>query len=317
MTGTPHIPLNDLDHFYKSFIKKQVLTTEDLDARVKLPQITSYFRIHRTEYAIRLIGQELPPNRYNFYFLSLVRQGTATKTNGLSTFLIKPHTLWSTPLGQIHSAKDWTADATGYYISFSPDFFPGDPAIGRLVQQIPFFKFDGQHYLYLNEPTSDELYDLFGKMEREFERNDPWSESLIRVHLTEILLKAQRLFEAETGRRTQSEHALLSEKYKGLIEKHYLKEKSVVFYADHLAVHPNHLNSVCKKETGFTASDLIKERVLQEAKYLLYQSGLSIKEIAWYLQFEDASYFSRFFKKATGLTPVEYGHTYRTPVSPP
>jgi AraC-like DNA-binding protein len=91
-----------------------------------------------------------------------------------------------------------------------------------------------------------------------------------------------------------------------LIEKYFLKEKSVAFYADQLSIHPNYLNSICKEETSNTASELIGERVLAEAKSLLYQTELSVKEIAYYLQFKDTSHFYKFFKKATRQTPLNY-----------
>jgi hypothetical protein len=107
------ILLRNLDEFYGQFIRKDKLLQDDVDAQDFLPSIVSHFRIHRTEYALRLIGPELPPNRYNFYFISIVRKGTAKKTDWISSFDIRPHTLWGTPLGQVHSASNWSSDASG------------------------------------------------------------------------------------------------------------------------------------------------------------------------------------------------------------
>ncbi|MCU0390828.1 MAG: helix-turn-helix domain-containing protein [Thermoflexibacter sp.] len=308
------LPLNDLDSFYKSFIKRDKLTREDLDARITLPPITKFFRIHRTEYAIRVVGQELPPNRYNFYFLSIVRTGSATKTDGLNTYQIRPHTLWSTPMGQIHSAKDWTADATGYYLSFSPDFIESEPTLLRLVAQSAFFQFNTPHHIYLSEAESDLIYAIFQKIEAEFSLNDEASDDLIRLYITEILLLAERFrthTHAETGT-SLTVTQTLTDKFKSLVEKYFIKEKGIPFYADELAVHPNYLSNVIKAETGMTAGDLIRERIVQEAKYLLYQSNFSVKEVAYYLQFEDASNFSKFFKKHTSLSPQEYQAKYQS-----
>ncbi len=300
------LPLNDLDSFYKSFTKRDKLNREDLDARIELPPITKFFRIHRTEYAIRVIGQELPPNRYNFYFLSIVRTGSAIKMDGFNTYEIKPNTLWSTPIGQIHSAKNWTADATGYYISFSPDFIETKPNLQRLVQRSPFFQFDAPHYLYLSEEESDMIYGIFQKIEVEFERNDEFSDDLIRLYITEMLHLSERIRKKVIENTEVSVSKNLADTFKALVEKHFIAQKGIPFYADQLAVHPNYLSNVIKSETGITAGDLIRERVIQEAKYLLYQSDLSVKEVAYYLLFEDTSNFSKFFKKHTDLTPQEY-----------
>jgi AraC family transcriptional regulator, transcriptional activator of pobA len=305
------LPLNDLDSFYNKYTKREKLNREDLDARIELPPITKFFRIHRTEYAIRVIGQELPPNRYNFYFMSIVRTGSATKTDGFNTFEIKPHTLWSTPIGQIHSAKNWTANATGYYLQFSPDFIESKPNLQKLVQRSPFFGFDTPHYLYLTDEESDTIYTIFQKIEEEFNRNDEQSDDLIRLYITEMLHLSERFRKQKIPLETNSVSKNITDKFKGLVEKNFIQQKGIPFYADQLAVHPNYLSNVIKAETGMTAGDMIRERIIQEAKYLLYQSDLSVKEVAYYLQFEDTSNFSKFFKKNTDLTPQEYKGQFR------
>ncbi len=61
-----------------------------------------------------------------------------------------------------------------------------------------------------------------------------------------------------------------------------------------------------KSATGKTAAKWIEETILIEAKYLLYQTTLSVSEIAMQVGHEDHSYFSRFFKKHEGLAPVQY-----------
>jgi AraC-like DNA-binding protein len=73
-----------------------------------------------------------------------------------------------------------------------------------------------------------------------------------------------------------------------------------------LGISPNHLNKSVKAVTGRTAIIILNEMNLQEAKMQLKYTNLSIGEIAFRLGFKDLSYFSRFFKKATGLSPLEY-----------
>jgi len=77
-------------------------------------------------------------------------------------------------------------------------------------------------------------------------------------------------------------------------------------YADRLAVHVNHLNKVLKENTGKTTTDLISNRVVQEAKILLRQTDWNISEIANSLGFEEVAHFSNFFKKQTSLAPVAF-----------
>lgn len=77
-------------------------------------------------------------------------------------------------------------------------------------------------------------------------------------------------------------------------------------YAALLHVMERRLSEATKRCTGQTASEIIHERVLLEAKRLLVHSQLSISEVAYRLSIDDPAYFSRFFKKHTGKTPGEY-----------
>jgi AraC family transcriptional regulator, transcriptional activator of pobA len=302
------IPLNDLSAFYRQFSKREKMTAADMKQFLSQIPSDNYFRIARTEDAIRVLGLSLPPNRYKFYYISLVTKGYAIKTIGLHTFRIKSNTLWFVPPGLIHSSKDWSHDARGYYITFSPDYLLFDASYQMPLQQSPFFKLNCAPYLYLNKTDSEEIVELFKKMYREAERRDAFKDALIRLYIRELLMKAERMHQfqqADCPAQTRTSLGLVN-RFIQSVEAHFIEQKSVGFYANLLAIHPNYLNSVVKTVIGNTARNIILERTLLEAKCLLYQSQLSVKEIAAHLRFQDASYFSRFFKKHTRSTPQEY-----------
>mgnify|MGYP001124977120 CR=1 FL=1 len=98
----------------------------------------------------------------------------------------------------------------------------------------------------------------------------------------------------------------LTHQFELLIKKWYKKHLPVSAYADALNISPNYLNQLCKKNFGKNAKKLIDDRLLVEAKRALFSGNLSISEIAFKLNFKDASYFSRFFKKQTGKTPETF-----------
>ncbi|WP_407491464.1 helix-turn-helix domain-containing protein [Elizabethkingia meningoseptica] len=85
-----------------------------------------------------------------------------------------------------------------------------------------------------------------------------------------------------------------------------LKLKSAVDYAQNLNVHVNSLNRALKTVTGKTTSELIADRLVQEAKALLSYTDWNINEIAFCLGFDDSAYFTNFFKKKVQLSPVAY-----------
>ena len=85
-----------------------------------------------------------------------------------------------------------------------------------------------------------------------------------------------------------------------------MDKRQVQHYAAQLSVSPNYLNILTRKHLGKTALDLINERVLLEVKRLLLRTDLAISEIAWQSGFNELSYFSRFFKRHTEMTPIQF-----------
>lgn len=91
-----------------------------------------------------------------------------------------------------------------------------------------------------------------------------------------------------------------------LVEKRYKATRQVQEYAEQLGVSPNYLNVLVRKHWGKSALSLINERVILEIKRKLLRTEKGISEIAYELGFDELSYFSRFFKRHTGMTPVAF-----------
>jgi AraC-like DNA-binding protein len=98
----------------------------------------------------------------------------------------------------------------------------------------------------------------------------------------------------------------ITAKFKELIHDQIKTHHEVNYYASLLNITPNHLNKCVKTVTGKSAVKWIDDNIVLEAKYLLFQTTLTVGEIATQAGFEDQSYFSRFFKKLEGISPVQY-----------
>lgn len=101
-------------------------------------------------------------------------------------------------------------------------------------------------------------------------------------------------------------------KFEKLVEENHATEHYPKYYADKLAITANYLNFICKNVSGKTAGEIIRNRIILEAKRLLINSEFSISQISFQLGFEDNSYFTKFFKTNAYISPSEFRtHIYR------
>jgi len=128
-----------------------------------------------------------------------------------------------------------------------------------------------------------------------------------RAHVLRALSAAMiglvaRALTDEIGTSSSSETNLFR-RFEALLEQHHLERWTVADYANALAITPTHLNRVTRAATGDTASHLILNRLIREARRNLVYTNLPVSTIAYALGFEDPAYFSRVYAAATGLSP--------------
>lgn len=98
----------------------------------------------------------------------------------------------------------------------------------------------------------------------------------------------------------------LVQRFKRLIELHYLEHWQVADYARALAVSPTHLSRLTRTATGGSASRLVEARLMREARRNLAYTNLSISSIAYALGYSDPAYFSRTFSRDAGVSPRQF-----------
>ncbi|CAG9201198.1 Transcriptional regulator [Paraburkholderia caribensis] len=104
-------------------------------------------------------------------------------------------------------------------------------------------------------------------------------------------------------------------RFRELVAAHFREHRTVEFYAEKLGITTAQLSRICRDELGHSPMSLVNEHLIREAQRDLVYSGLTIKQIAHALGFEDAAYFSRFFRKQTGATPKEFQAAAHTDLS--
>lgn len=98
----------------------------------------------------------------------------------------------------------------------------------------------------------------------------------------------------------------LIERFMELVHENYRTERLIGFYADKLCITPKYLSKLVKEHTGRSASDWIESHVILEARAMLQSSDMTIQQIATSLNFSNQSFFGKYFKRATGISPKQY-----------
>jgi AraC-like DNA-binding protein len=244
------------------------------------------------------------PHLQDFYSLLWVEEGEGfLKLDRYQVRIDRAKVLVITP-GAI-SHLDCTSITKGKLICFTDDFFSLRYNNNSLAQ-FSFLKSGAKPAIRIPPESLNRWDTLLGLLTQEYrqQRND--SLKVLRSYLNILLTELERQYDPSGAIKTRTINQEKIIAFEALIDQFYLQKKLPSEYAVLMHISANHLNKLCKKETGHTAGDLIRRRVNIEAQRLLHFTNLSINEIAIELGFEHSSYFITFFKKQNGLTPEQF-----------
>jgi AraC family transcriptional activator of pobA len=205
------------------------------------------------------------------------------------------------------------SDQTGMFCIFTTDFLlPGKT--GVLLDELPIFQPGLVPVFQLSDTEVNEIEYIFRKMQKELAADYLYKYDLLRNLVLELIHYGQKLQPLSALSAVQNASERISSLFIELLERQFplespnqkLSLRSAKDYADRLAVHVNHLNKVLKEVTGNTTTEIISNRMIQEAKLLLKQTHWSVSEIAYALGYDDLAHFSKYFKKQTSFTPVAF-----------
>jgi AraC family transcriptional regulator, transcriptional activator of pobA len=282
---------------YIRYLKGTVI---DLD---KGASVKSTYQIHRLETLVREFNGFIPPNRRSEFIISFLKKGSGKRTIGCSDFPLKKNTISIVPSRAIMSSIYDSVDVSGYVLMFNIDLFLQNGFPYHLVLNKKVLKASLKPFVVLNDGQAQKVEQLLENILEEHNELLPRREEMLTNKILELLILCDRYFSAD-----QEEGVCnpIIERFTEEIERHFTANHSVKFYASLLNLHPNFLNNQVKKLTGLTAKQTINNRIVLEAKYLLYSSSMKIKEIAYELGFEDPNYFISFFKKAEQISPAQF-----------
>lgn len=169
-----------------------------------------------------------------------------------------------------------------------------------------FYGASSSMFIKLEEESLDELKLLLRSFDKEFEANEWNKDSMLRTLLVRLIIILTRQARKQyVNKNLEEDKFSLFRHYNLLVEQHFRTEHRVQFYANKLFKSPKTISNIFSQYGSKTPQQIIHERIVNEAKRLLYYSEKSMKEIAQHLGFDDPAHFSKFFKNQTGENPTE------------
>jgi len=264
----------------------------------------------------------LPPNRRDFYKISMITKGTGILSYADKVIRIdKPSITFFNPLIP-YSWEPTSNDQAGYFCLFTEDFI-NQSLKSESLSHSPLFKIGGNHLFFPKIQSIELLKGIFENMFPEIRSGYAHKYELLRSYVQVIMHEAMKIQPADTFYQPVNSAERITTMFLELLELQFpidaptqtLKLKTAKEFASQLNVHTNTLNRVLKESTGKTTTEWIANRITNEAKALLQFSNWDITEIAYSLGFEYSANFIIFFKKQTNTTPLKYRKALCTPIS--
>ncbi|RFM27416.1 AraC family transcriptional regulator [Deminuibacter soli] len=253
-------------------------------------------------------GRVMRPHRHDYYGVSLVKQGSGVHSVDFTEYRIQPGTIIFMSPGQVHHVQRG-ADADnkntqGIRIAFTAAFARNHPLLQPGAWETG--------HLQPGDAAFAQLWDMCMQLFEEYREQQSLGKRIMENYLDIVLSRIYRLLQQGAEQTLQpGSNAKMTRDFRSLVQQHFMEYRQPAAYAAMLHVSAGHLNDVVKAQTGKTASQWIAARVLLEAQRMLVHTHEPVKAIAALLQFNEVSYFYRFFKKLTQQTPEQFREQIR------
>lgn len=259
-----------------------------------------------------------PPISNDCYTISFKKFVKGDLTYGRTKYDFTNGTLFFIAPRQVLEWKDSIVmEQKGFSIHFHEDFIKGTE-LAQQIKKYGFFSYTANEALHLSPKEEKQIESIVENIDLEYQNNhDEFSKDIIISQLSTLFKYANRFYERQFINRKEHSNDLLERFNKELeatFDSGQLQENgipSIEDIAGKLSVSQRYLSDTLKKETGKTSTEHLQLYLIDEAKNILLNPGITVSEVAYQLGFEYPPYFSRLFKKKEGISPTEYREKYR------
>ncbi len=242
--------------------------------------------------------------RRQFNLIYILTEGEHDVMLGADYRWLKPNDLVIVPENMVYASQH-IRNCKGFCIHFKTEFVQ-NLINGPLTEDFPFFQFDAEYIINLNDKDSLLIQQAFKNIISEYQSTSNEKDSILRNLIHILLLRIREIYRPYVKQimMSSSRATRLANTFKHMLERDFIKNRSVQKYASELNISSKYLYDVVKATFGKTPRDFINDMLLLEAKVQFGSTDKSISEVAFDLQFDDQAHFSHFIKQKTGMSPI-------------
>lgn len=239
----------------------------------------------------------IPPILFGYNLVIHLTKGYFQHQIGSTVFMVNAPAVLIANYGQISAINEVDKNAQGHCVLIK------EQAMASILRDQEILNiFSITPLLELKEKDNKELQALLHLLYDEIYDSNPYKSYYESIFKTIIL----RIIKLSDFNKKLLRHQEVAIGFKQLVYLDFFKEKSANYYADKLAVSTNYLNRCVSKVYKKSTKQIILEVAIMHSQLLLAETNKPINTIAYELDFDDPSYFTRLFKKIVGITPTEY-----------
>ncbi len=284
-------------------IQMKKIPIRQITENPKAPATSERFKIRTVQEILagNVLKQDL--HRHDFFFILLLQKGNGSHEIDFTPYQVLNNSIFFLRPGQVHQLE-LNAACTGYLMEFNNEFYhPKNKSSSQRLR-----KASNKNYCKLEVHRFEKLQDILSHIFQEYtSREEGYLDSIkanLEIFFIEFVRQSPNPNSISTNISPYTQERF--EEFLDLLEKQITTLKQVSQYTDMMSLSTYQLNEITKASVGKTPSELINDQIILEAKRYLLATPNQIKDIADHLGYEDVSYFIRFFKKHTSLSPEAF-----------
>lgn len=239
-------------------------------------------------------------------FLLCIR-GNCTITIHLNKYKLEKNTIAIVFPHQFVQVTEESEDCRFAFIGFSQKLIQSPPLFSRMIEYTPSI-FE-EPVIELRTDVANIFYEYFKLLMKAIRLPNAFVKDE-QAHLicSQLIMGLGNIYKQRDGneRPRYNRNQEIVKQLIRIVIQNYKLERNISFYAEKMHLSPQHLSTTIKKTTGKTLTDIISTFVIRDAQAKLRSTELTIQEIAYSLNFPDISFFGKYFKRYTGMSPKQY-----------